>query len=74
MTTRVSLTWLLGGWFATLALVIGICVAVGASLSTTALVIALSLALPVIMLMIGSGARTPTVAELLHSTEGKQGR
>ena len=71
---RISLTWLLGGWLATLAVIVAVCVATGASYSTTALVIALSLALPVIMMMIGGGSRSPTVAELLHTTEGKDGR
>lgn len=66
--------WLLGGWLTTLAVVVAFSVAIGASLSTSALLLAILVAPAVIMVLIGRGAPPPTVAELLHAVEAKDGR
>ena len=71
---RKSSTWLLGGWFTTLAVVIAFSVAADARVSTSALLFAIGVAPAVIMMLLGSGAPPPTVAELLHSVEAKDGR
>ncbi len=70
-----SRTWLLGGiWFATLALIIAWSVAVGASLSTSALLLVMGVVPPGIVVILGFSAPPPTVAELLHSVNAKDGR
>jgi multisubunit Na+/H+ antiporter MnhG subunit len=74
MLNTVSRSWLIGGWFATLAVVVAFSVASGASLSTSALLLAIGLAPPVVMRLIGAGAPSPTVAEILHSVDAKDGR
>jgi len=70
MLNTASRTWLVGGvWLATLALVIAGSVAMGARASTTALLLALSVAPAGIMLLIGLGAPSPTVAEVLYTVD-----
>ena len=69
-----SRMWLVGGWFATVALIVGWSVAVGASVSTSALLFIICAAPAVVMLIVGGGAPAPTVAEILHTANAKDGR
>jgi hypothetical protein len=66
--------WLVGGWFATVALIVGWSVAVGASVSTSAMLLVICVAPAVVMLLLGGGTPSPTVAEILHPTNAKDGR
>jgi hypothetical protein len=73
MLNTVSRMWLLTGWFATVALIVGWSIAVGASFSTIALLLVISAAPAVMMVLLGR-APSPTVAEILHSANAKDGR
>ncbi len=69
MLNNISRSWLIGGWLATLAVIIALGVTMGASASTVALLIALG-TVPVMIIMIsGAGSSSPTVAEILHTAE-----
>lgn len=74
MLNKVSRTRLLGGWFAAVAVIVAWSVAMGASLSTSALLLVMGIAPVVVMVLIGAGAPPPTVAEILHSENAKDGR
>lgn len=75
MLNRVSRTWLIGGWFATiLAVIIGGSVATGGSLSTIAFLLVIAMSPAIVMVLIASGAPSPSVAEILHSVHTKDGR
>jgi hypothetical protein len=74
MFNTISRSWIIGGWFATLAVILAFTVATGASLSTTVLLLMIGVAPVVIMALINGGAPAPTVAEILHSVETKDGR
>jgi len=63
--------WLIGGWLATVAVIVAISVAVGANLSTTSLLLALGLAPTIVMTLVRGDAASPTVAEILHSVDAK---
>lgn len=66
--------WIVGGvWLTTLALVVGSSVAMDARLSTSALLLVIGLAPAVVILLIG-GAPSPTVAEILHAANARDGR
>ena len=70
MLNTVSRSWLIGAWSATLAVIVGSSVALGASLSTSAILLVLGGA-PVVIMTLLHGTRTPTVAEILHAAETK---
>ena len=74
MLNRLSRSWLLGGWLATVTVIVTCSVIMGASVSTSLLFFGLGLAPIVVMTMIGSGPPSPTIAEVLHSVDGKDGR
>jgi len=74
MLNNVSRTWLLSGWFVTVAFIVAWSVAAGARLSTSALLLVICMAPAVIMVLIGGGTPSPTVAEILHSVHTKDGR
>jgi len=63
MLNTVSRSWLIGAWSATLAVIVGSSVALGASLSTSAILLVLGGA-PVVIMTLLHGTRTPTVAEI----------
>ena len=66
--------WIVGGvWLTTITAVVGGSVAMGARLSTSALLLVVGLAPAVVMMLIG-GAPSPTVAEILHAANAKDGR
>jgi hypothetical protein len=73
MLTPVFRSWLVCGWFATLAVIIGVSVSSGASFTINATVLVLGVAPMVIMPFIVS-APSLTVAEILHAVETKDGR
>jgi len=75
MLKNVTRTGLVGGvWFATLAVIVGSSVAMGATLSTSALLLAMGVLPAIIMMLLKAGAPSPTVAEILHSVDAKDGR
>lgn len=69
MLNNLSRSWLIGGWLATLAVIIALGVTMGAAASTVALVIALGTVPVMIILISGAGSSSPTVAEILHTAE-----
>jgi len=75
MLKNVTRTQLVSGvWLAALAVVIAFSVARGATLSTSALLLAMGVLPVVIMTLLHAGAPSPTVAEILHAVDGKDGR
>lgn len=72
MLTTVSRSWLIGGWSATLAVIVGYSVVIGASLSTSAMLLVLGVT-PIVIAALLGGAPTPTVAEILHAADTKDG-
>ena len=67
-------SWLIAGWLATLTGIVAVSVAVGANLSTTSWLLALGLAPGIVMVLLGRGAASPTVAEILHAVDSNTGR
>jgi hypothetical protein len=63
-----------GGWLTTLALSVVVSVTTGAKLSTTVLLRVLGVAPAIVMVFLGGGAPSPSVAEILHAAETKTGR
>ena len=64
---------IVGGWITALAAIVAISVAMQANVSTTALLLALGVAPALVMLLMAAGAPSPTVAEILHAVETKDG-
>ena len=64
---------IVGGWITALAAIVAISVAMQANVSTTALLLALGVAPALVMLLMAAGAPPPTVAEILHAVETKDG-
>jgi len=67
-------SWLIGGWIAAVAIITAASIAMGANGSTTALVLALALAPGIVVGFLAHSAPSPTVAQILHSAETKDGR
>ena len=65
---------LIVGSSAALAAIVGVSVAMDAKLSTTALLLALGMAPAIVMVLMANGAPAPTVAQILHAVETKDGR
>ncbi len=65
--------WLIGAWFAAVALIVAASMAMGANLSTTALLIALGIAPAIVVALLAHGEPAPSVAQILYSVE-KDGR
>ncbi len=74
MLKTVSRTWLLGAWFAGVALIVAWSIAASATVSTSALLLVIGVAPVVVMVILGTGAASPTVAEILHSVNAPDGR
>jgi hypothetical protein len=75
MLKSISRTRLLGGWFAAVAVIVAWSMAMDARLSTSALLLLIGVAPAVVMVLIRAGAApSPTVAEILHSVNAKDGR
>jgi len=64
----------LGGWMASLALILVVSTAMGANVSTIALLVALDVAPALVAVLIAGGVPSPTVAEILHSVEANGSR
>jgi hypothetical protein len=64
----------IGGWIAAVAIITVASVAMGANPSTTALLVALGVAPGIVAALLRAGAPSPTVAQILHSVETKDGR
>jgi hypothetical protein len=73
-----SRVWLrsvvIGGWIASLAVIVAVCIALNASISTTALFLALGIAPAFVALFLAVGAPSRSVAEILHSIEARGDR
>ena len=74
MLKGISLKWLLGGWFAVVAVIVASSAAMNARLSTSALLFLMGMAPVAVMVFIGLGGPSPTVAEILHSVDAQDGR
>jgi hypothetical protein len=75
MLKSISRTRLLGGWFAAVAVIVAWSVAMDARLSTSALLLLIGVAPAVVLVRIRAGAApSPTVAEILHAVNAKDGR
>ena len=66
--------WLLGGWGAIVATIVGASVATGANLSTTALLLVLGVSPAVVALLVAGGAPSPSVAAILYEVETRRER
>ena len=66
--------WLIGGWMASIAVIVALSVSMGANLSTSALFLALGVAPGIMMLFLERNGPTASVAEILHSVDTKDGR
>ena len=69
MLNTVRRSWLLGGWGAIVATMVGLSLAMEANFSTTALLLGLGVTPAIIMALIVRGAPSPTVAEIIHGVE-----
>jgi hypothetical protein len=65
---------LIGGWASAVALIVAASMAMGASLSTTAFVLALCITAGIVMVRLAHNAPSPTVAQILHAVDAKDGR
>ncbi len=74
MLSSAAPKWLLGGWFTVVAIVLAWSVGVDARLSTSAILLVIGVAPAVVMLLIQAGSPSPTVAEILHAVNAKDGR
>jgi hypothetical protein len=64
----------IGGWILGVAIILVVSMAMGANLSTAALLVALGVAPGLVVALLAEGAPSPTVAQILHSVETKDGR
>lgn len=69
MLNTISRSWLIGGWLATMAVIIALSAALGANLMTTAIALSLGAAPAIVTMIFWSGEPTPTVAEILHAAD-----
>jgi hypothetical protein len=69
MLNQVLRSIVVGGWIASLAVIIVVSIAMDANVSTTALLVALDFAPALVALLIAGGVRSPSVAEILYSVE-----
>jgi hypothetical protein len=72
--TALRSSWLIVGWIAAVAMIMVASTATGANLSTTALLVALGIAPGVVVALLAYRAPSPSVAQILHSAEAKDGR
>jgi hypothetical protein len=71
-TTRRS--WMIGGWMATMAVLVAVSMALDANRSTTGLLIALGVSLGLVIVFMSSRAPSPSVAEILHAVDTNERR
>jgi hypothetical protein len=74
MVNTIFTSWVIGGWIAAVAIITVASMAMGANPSTIALLVALGVAPGIVAALLRDGAPSPTVAQILHSVETKDGR
>jgi hypothetical protein len=75
MLNAIHRPWLVGVvWFATVAVITALSVSMDARWSTTGLLLLIGMTPAIVALLIGAGAPSPTVAEILHAVDAKNGR
>jgi len=74
MLSHVLRSVVVGGWIASLAVIVVVSIAMDANVSTIALLVALDVAPALVALLIARDAPSPGVAEILYSVEVKGGR
>ena len=74
MVNTIFTASVIGGWIAVVTIIAVASVALGANLSTTALLVALGLAPAIVVALVANGAPSPSVAQILHAVETKDGR
>ena len=74
LNTAILRTWLISGWVTLFVVIVTVSVTMSASLATTSFLLALGVAPGVVMAFLRNGAASPTVAEILHAVETKDGR
>ena len=74
VNTGFRFSWRIGSWLAAVALIVAASMAMGANLSTTALLLALGIAPAIVIALLAHGTPSPSVAQILHSVESKDGR
>lgn len=68
------LPWVLGTWLAAVAIIMVVSLAMSANPSTTALLVALGVAPGIVVAFLANGKPSPSVAQILHPAETKDGR
>ena len=66
--------WLIGSWLAALMAIVAASIAMRANLSTTALLFGCGIAPAVVVGLLAYAEPSPTVAQILHSVDTKDGR
>ncbi len=74
VNTRLRSSWIIAAWIAALALIAVASVAMDANPSTTAVLVALGIAPGIVVALVVAGAPSPTVPQILHALETKDGR
>ena len=74
VNTAFRSSWLIVAWLLAVTMVVGVSMAMGASLSTTAVVLALGIAPVIIIALLAHPEPSPSVAQMLRSGETKDGR
>ena len=74
MFSKLSRSVLVGGWLVMMAVILAVTMTMGAKLSTTAMLLALGVAVALVPVLIVGSAPSPSVAEILRSTETKNTR
>ena len=69
-----SSSWLIGAWITAVAIIVAASMAMGANLSTTALLLALGIAPAIVIALLAHSEPSPSVADILHPVETKDGR
>lgn len=65
---------LIGAWVVAVAMILGASMTMGSNLSTTALLLALAVAPAIVIALLAHGQPSPSVADILHPIETKDGR
>lgn len=73
-TRRSSHRAVIGTWLGFVTVIMFASMVVGANLSTTVLLVAMGAAPAVVIALLVGGAPAPTVAQILHSVQTKDGR
>ncbi len=66
--------WIVGAWFAAMLTIVGASIAMRANLSTTALLLGCGIAPAIFVGLFAYAEPSPTVAQILHSVDTKDGR